>query len=224
MKITRLLFLIAVLSAPLFISCEKDDLKQDVPRDEPFDENWGEGDSVPLVARHYFTAKIDSEVVVLQDSIRNYISLFSSTRYGICDGDSAVDFMGFGTVLRPESQNRNSLEIQFLSCVPDSATPEERAATIYKGAYPFGSTEIGARRSGVLVIWTDSKGNQWKSRPSTGALNNYRFQLTEPITEEDAGYGANYYIEGVVDLDLFYGSQSIRLEKGEFRMKISDFE
>ncbi len=224
MKINKLLFLIAVLASPLFFSCEKDDLKQDVPRDEPFDETWGEGDSVPLVARHYFRGKIDSEVVVLQDSIRNYISLFSSIRYGICGGDSAVEFMGFGTVLRPEAENRNSIEIQFLSCVPDSATPEERAATIYQGAYPFGSTEIGARQNGVLVIWTDSDGNQWKSRPSTGALNNYRFQLTEPLTDEDASYGSEYYIEGVVDLDLFYGSQSIRLERGEFRLKMSDFE
>ncbi len=223
MKLTKFILFIVVLSAPVFMSCEKDDLRQDVPRDEPFDDSWGRGDSIPLVSRHYFRAKIDSKVVVLQDSIQNYISVFNSTRYGICDGDSNIDFMGFATALRPEVQNRNSIEIQFLKCVPDNATPQERAASIYKGAYPFGSTEIGARVTGVLITWTDDNGNQWRSRPSTGAQNNYRFQLTEPLTQESPGVGSDYYIEGVMDLDLFFGSQSIRVERGEFRLKMSDF-
>lgn len=223
MKLTKFILFIVVLSAPVFMSCEKDDLRQDVPRDEPFDDSWGRGDSIPLAARHYFKAKIDSKVVVLQDSIRDYFSVFNTTRYGICEGDSNVDFMGFATALRPDAVNRNSLEIHFLKCVPEDASSEERAETIYKGAYPFGSTEIGSRQTGVLIIWTDDNGNQWKSRPSTGAQNNYRFQLTEPLTQESPGFGADYYIEGVMDLDLFFGSRSIRVERGEFRLKMSDF-
>ncbi|KAB1065199.1 hypothetical protein [Salibacter halophilus] len=216
--IMRKAWLFIALAIPfLWVACEQDTLNQSIPKDQPLDENWKKGDSVPIVSNFYFQGKIDSQMYTIQYAINNYGVLFDSIKYGLCD--TSNNFMGFNTTLG--SAMNNSLTLKFLSCIPDSADSITNRSSIYLGAYPFGSHDLTNFREGVKVEWVDEQGTTWSSRPGTGASSNFRFQILD-MAPDTTSLG-DIYVTGVMDLRLYNGTQSIPVERGEFRLPLNGF-
>lgn len=206
-----------VAAAILGHACITDELYQDVPLNEPYNEEWGLGDSVPIVSSFYFTGKVDSMRMTLQDSIQNVVQTWDSIKYGPC-GDSNIIF---GQVIRlgDTVTNRNVLEIRFLNCLRYDASADDQKAMLAVGAYPFGSSSLADPRPGVEIRWTDSEGTLWKSYPGTGQVENNVFRVLKIDPDSDA----EFVITGVMDVNLYNGINSAPIEAGEFNLRIGAY-
>ena len=210
-------WLLPLLAVLAFASCEKDVLSEDVPPTDPFDPNWGVGDSVPIVSRYYFTGKVDSFVYTLQDSSSDYVNVLDSATGWDCDTSNAM--FSQSSILRDTTGSGPSLEIEFLQCQPENASLAERLAVFQPMTYPYGDASLNRLTEGVVVKWTAPDGTVYTSRRGTGSNQNFRFNILSVDTVSSAANTATLELLGQMDLVLYNSTIGIRVEAGQFRMK-----
>lgn len=207
----KLLFIGLALSLGL-IACQKDTLVTDVSHNEDPDLNWGKGDSTPLVTDFYFYGKIDSVMYTLQDSIDgSYNLVFDSTYLGCSD---TTTFYGQLTGMYSLG-NSYSLEVKFLKCIEDVTDLADQQSLLFAGTYPYGSSATLNQIDGVEVSWVDKNGKVWQSLSGSGSSGNDSFVVQLISANPGKGLGEKLIL-GTMDLNLYNGTESIRIEGGVF--------
>lgn len=211
-------FLLAMMAG--VVACQKDDLKQDASLNEPFDATWGKGDTVKIQRRFYLKAKIDTVLLAIQDSTLKFGAYVDSVGYGDCMDTNKI--VGQIAGIR-DSITGHGFEFKILSCMEKSADSLKNKATIQKRTYAYGSSNVFNSLEGVEVKWTDKNGKVWQSLPGTGAQQNFSFQIAEVKDHDTGDTLSDAYVFGRLDLQLYNGIESIRVENGEFFMRIGKF-
>lgn len=209
-----------IIAALGFAACQKDDLKQDVSLNEPFDPTWGTGDSIPIYSKFYIKGKFDSVYTAYQDSLQGFKSTVDSISYGPCDTNKNV--VGQITTLK-DTLTGEGFEIKILSCLINSADSVMNKEEIYERTYPYGSSALTKLTEGVEISWTDKTGTTWTSRRGTGAAENFSFQFLEVLDHDPADSLSDEYVKGHMDLYLYNGSESVRIENTEFSLRIGKY-
>jgi hypothetical protein len=213
-SIYKLLLVFTVLTVGFF-SCQKDTLVTDVPHNVDPDFTWGKGDSIPIVAPYYFTGKVDSVFYTLQDSINGFYNLVFDSGYVACDSPSV--FYGQLTGMYSLS-GTHTLEIKLLKCIGDSTSKPDKESLLYIGTYPYGNSNILSYIDGVEVSWVDDTGKIWKSLTGSGSKANDSFQILS-VTAAPTNVLGESVILGKMDMTLYNGTESIRIEGGEFQFQ-----
>jgi hypothetical protein len=219
MSFKRLTWMFAALLALNFVSCEKDFLNQDVPPEPELDTNWMKGEEVPIIKEFYMKVKVDTVLYVFQDDLSGYSNRADSLRGEPCSQTEThfIQRSGF------YNNGINEMEVDFMFCYPDNATSNARKTFLSNVTYPFANPQIGRTTNGVRISWRDKNGDLWASKPGTGATSNYSFRiLKEEANAVDTL--SESIITGTMDLFLFKGNQSVRLEGAEFRMRLGKFD
>ncbi len=207
----KLIFLGLVVGLGL-TACQKDTLVTDVPHNVDPDFNWGKGDSIPLVTNFYFYGKIDSVMYTLQDSIDgSYNLVFDSTYLGCND---TTTFYGQLTGMYSLG-NAHSLEVKFLKCIEDTSNLADKESLLFAGTYPYGSSTPLNQIEGVEITWVDDNGVVWRSLPGSGSSSNDSFVVQLISPNPGKGLGDNLIL-GTMDVRLYNGTNSIRIEEGVF--------
>ena len=216
MKIFQIVLVFSVFVIGAY-SCQKDNLLTDVVHNQDPDMNWGQGDSIPIVAPFYFQGKIDSLLYTLQDSITGYNNLVFDSTYVNCfltDTSDTNFFYGQLTGMYT-LDGRGSLEIKFLRCIDDTAVAADKESLIFVGTHSYGSSDIFAPVDGVEITWVDMNGSVWKSLPGSGNSQNNSFEILS-ITPDTSNVLGDVRILGSMDVTLYNTTKSIRIESGEF--------
>ena len=202
-----------------FIACQKDDLVTDVVHNEEPDYTWGQGDSTPIVSDFYFKGKIDSTLYVLQDSIDGFANLVFDSNYVACDADGSGNGTFYGQLTGMYTlSGDHTLEIKFLKCIADPTDVDDQKKLMFIGTFPYGNSGILDPVFGVEISWVDGSGNVWKSLAGSGATSDDSFQIVT-ITAASPNVLGNLVILGKMDVHLYNGTRSIRIEGGEFQFQ-----
>ncbi len=212
-------FLIVLAVSLSVVGCIEDELNQTIPKDETFDPNWGQGDSIPIVGDYYFAAKIDSSYRVYQTGIEGYDNTVDSLYYGKC-GDSNV-YVGQTSLLSKDSLEPGSIELNFVSCMPDSSDSIANAANVFLGSYSYGSSKLSELADGIEVRWTDMNGREWRSLKGSGQNvdNQFTIYRIDPSPDQES----DLIIWGTINMRLYSGIDYVPIENGEFVMRIGKF-
>ncbi len=220
MKQSNLHKIVALIGFALLIGCAKDTLNEGFPvADTPFPPD----NNPPIVRNYYFSGIIDSQVVILQDSIQGYTHFVDSVNYGPCDTSNNMVSHGVGIV--DELTLTQGVKIRFLSCTDDMADSTMNSTKIFQGSYPYGSSALTSLKSGVEIQYIAPNGQVWKSLPGTGANTNMSFsilQIDELFSPADTL--GDLVITGVMrNVRLFDGIRFVPVEKAEFRLPVGKF-
>lgn len=203
-------------------SCQKDSLVTNVPHNETPDFNWGQGDSIPIVAPFYFTGKIDSQLFVMQDSIDGYLNYVYDSALTQCPNDTSTVFYaqttGFYTV-----SGQYSLDIKFLTCVDTTEATGIDSTDLDSllgggGTFMYGNSNIFNPINGVEVTWVDGANRIWKTKPGSGAATNDSFFILAITPNPVDGLGF-HKITGTMSVTLYNGIETKRIENGQFEMQ-----
>ena len=202
-----------------FMACQKDDLVTDVIHNQDPDPNWGQGDSTPIVSRFYFKGKIDSTLYVLQDSINGFANLVFDSSYVSCDSDGNGNGTFYGQLTGMYTlSGDHTLEIKFLKCILDPTDVDDQKKLMFIGTFPYGSSAVLDPIFGVEISGVDASGTVWKTLAGSGATSDDTFQILT-ISAADPNVLGNLVILGKMDVRLFNGTRSIRIEGGEFQFQ-----
>tara|TARA_Y100000782_G_C10170836_1_gene259703 strand:- start:579 stop:1238 length:660 start_codon:yes stop_codon:yes gene_type:complete len=213
----KTLFIALTAVGLAFFACKKEDLSSGTPViDTPFTPI----DETPIVSDYYFTGKIDSQYVTLQDSIQDFTFFIDSVAYGACDTNKNVvgHIAGFFNYVG----SPQNIEIKFLKCEIDTADSAINVGKFSVGAYPFGSSSLTSLTEGVEISYTTPTGVTWKTLPGTGANTNQSFQIFQIDTV------STYYdtigeivITGTMNnIRLFNGVKYVPLDEAEFKLPV----
>ena len=103
----------------------------------------------------------------------------------------------------------------------DSAVFNAWALSNYvPGSYSFFSTDSTLSvKNGIVIVWTDAVGDQWKTSEGSQAGSYFSIASEEPQYSGVSGYISGIHVTAVFHCTLYNGQgQSMQLVNGRFRL------
>lgn len=175
----------------------------------------------PPTTGFFFYGKVDGHYHCLIEDTANYTNVADSNRIDNCTDSTFLDEQRT-RIFRP-GDNRNIFQFRLYQCLLDTTD-----SVLFKVAgydttwearsYPF--IEPFDPYVGVDVLWTDSKGNAYRSIPGSGNPQNSYFQINS-IERNQTDTLSFSIVEGtyVGTLFNFDQSESVFITESKFRLR-----
>lgn len=228
--IRKITWALAIVLGIVSIACEKDVLNQSVAPVEPFDPDWGSGDTIKIESSYYIRGKIDSQLMAFQDTVEGYIGFISAATYADSNApiqpfgcDSGHSQRGQKWAMRSNFIDKiEQIQFEFVHCMSDTALTPEQLSPFYVGSYPFGRVTKDTLNPGIRITYMDKDSVVYRSDWGSGALQGAYFHVSD-IDQQTGNdtLGGHLILKGSFETNLYSrNNRSIPIEAGDFRIRL----